>query len=140
MTTVRTLLLGAALLALPVAVAAQGTDLGAHEFANSCAGCHGADGTGGGIIAGYLTETPPDLTMLARENGGVLPIADLYAIIDGSAASGVHGSSDMPAWGSRYAARAPHMLGEMYSPADRDAFVQARILALVEYISTLQAE
>jgi hypothetical protein len=93
---------------------------------------------GDGIIAGFLDTAPADLTKLQANNGGVFPVAGIYALIDGSAASGVHGSSEMPAWGLRYSAQAPRQLGEYYVEADREAFVRGRILALVEYLSTLQ--
>jgi hypothetical protein len=51
---------------------------------------------------------------------------------------GAHGSSEMPAWGFRYSMNAPSMLGPYYSKADEQAFVEGRILALVEYIASLQ--
>ena len=128
----------AALVAAPALVSAQDYTVGAAEYANSCAQCHGAAGEGDGVIAGFLDAAPTDLTRLQANNGGVFPVASVYAIIDGSATSGVHGTSDMPAWGMRYSAQAPRQLGDYYTEADRDAFVRGRILALVEYISTLQ--
>jgi mono/diheme cytochrome c family protein len=128
----------AALAAAPALAAAQDQTVGAAEYANSCAQCHGPAGAGDGVIAGFLEAPPSDLTVLQQRNGGVFPVAGVYALIDGSATSGVHGTSDMPAWGMRYSARAPGLLGEYYSEADREAFVRGRILALVEYISTLQ--
>ena len=89
-------------------------------------------------LAGFLETPPSDLTVLQQENGGVFPVSSVYAIIDGSRATGVHGTSDMPAWGMRYSAKAPGALGYYYTEDDADAFVRGRILALVEYISTLQ--
>ncbi len=130
----------AALTALPITAGAQSFELGQREYVNSCAQCHGADGRGDGVMAGFLTGSMPDLTTLQQENNGVFPFAALYGIIDGSDTGGVHGSSEMPAWGMRYNAQAPRMLGEYYSPADQEMFVRGRILALIEYISTLQQE
>lgn len=127
-----------ALLGSPIAAAAQGSELGQREYMNSCAQCHGADGRGQGVMAGFVTGSMPDLSLLQKNNGGVFPFASLYGIIDGTGTKGVHGSSDMPAWGMRYKAQAPAMLGDYYSPSDQDAFVRGRILALIEYISTLQ--
>ena len=127
-----------ALGAAPALCLAQDYSFGAVEYANSCAQCHGAAGAGDGVIAGYLETAPADLTKLQAANGGVFPVANIYAVIDGSATSGVHGTSEMPAWGMRYSAQAPRQLGEYYVEADREAFVRGRILALVEYISTLQ--
>ena len=105
---------------------------------NSCAQCHGADGGGQGPLAGQLTGTLPDLSALQTKNGGVFPFVALYGLIEGPEGAGAHGSREMPAWGTRYNAEAPQMLGEYYGPGDQAAFVRGRILALVEYISTLQ--
>jgi mono/diheme cytochrome c family protein len=127
-------------MALPLTAAAQGFEIGQREYMNSCAQCHGVGGQGDGVIAGYLSDSIPDLTTLQQENNGVFPVAALYGIIDGSDTSGVHGSSDMPAWGMRYSTQAPRMLGEFYGPADQETYVRGRILALIEYISTLQQE
>lgn len=132
------ILAAAALAVLPSWAAAQDISIGAAEFMNSCAQCHGMTGEGDGVIAGFLNETLPDLTKLQEENGGVFPFSAVYNTIDGTAASGVHGSREMPAWGQRYSANAPKQLGWDYSGADVEAFTRARILALVEYISSLQ--
>jgi mono/diheme cytochrome c family protein len=138
MTDWRIVALAASLALAPSASLAQGSELGAREYINSCAACHGADGKGSGVVAGYLTSPLPDLTTLQAGNGGVFPFAALYGIIDGTDTSGPHGTSEMPAWGSRYNSEAPRMLGEMSSPDDLDFFVRGRILALIEHISTIQ--
>lgn len=133
--------LGALLLALcPLAALAEGGELGQREFANSCAQCHGAGGEGDGVMMGFLSTRAPDLTALQRNNGGVFPVSRLYQVIEGGSDPGPHGTSNMPAWGDRYDAQVPSQLGEMYTPADREAFVRGRILALIEHISTLQKE
>lgn len=124
----------------PGALLAQGAELGRREFANSCAQCHGLDGDGNGVMVGYLNTRPPPLTTLQKDNGGVFPVATLYRVIEGTAAAGAHGTSEMPAWGERYDATAPAQLGEMFSPADREAFTRGRLLALIEHISTLQEQ
>ena len=126
------------LLLTPALARAEDLSIGALEYANSCAQCHGASGEGDGVIAGFLDTPASDLTTLQQKNGGVFPVARIYEVIDGSATSGVHGTSEMPAWGMRYSAAAPRQLGEYHSDADREAFVRGRILALVEHISTLQ--
>jgi mono/diheme cytochrome c family protein len=125
-------------LSIPLAATAQGVSIGEREYMSSCAQCHGADGRGDGVMAGFLTSTVPDLSGLQAANNGVFPVTAVYGIIDGSAASGVHGTAEMPAWGDRYMAQSPRMLGEYYGPEDQEAFVRGRILALIEYISTLQ--
>jgi len=123
----------------PAALLAQGgAELGQREYMNSCAQCHGAAADGNGVMAEFLTKPAPDLTSLQSSNGGVFPVAGLYDVIKGSDMPGAHGTSEMPAWGARYDASTPSQLGEMYSPADRDAFVRGRMLALIEHLSTLQ--
>lgn len=129
-----------ALLCLAASAAAESSELGQREYMNSCAQCHGPDGRGQGALAGFLTGSLPDLTTLQKDNNGVFPFASLYAIIDGSQTKGAHGTGEMPAWGMRYNAQAPEMLGDYYTPADQQAFVRGRILALIEYISTLQQQ
>jgi len=79
------------------------------------------------------------LTRLSEANNGVFPVSRVHEVIDGRVERLVHGTRDMPVWGDRY-------MQEMISPESRDwvskewneAIVRRRILALVEYISTLQ--
>ncbi len=69
----------------------------------------------------------------------------MYEIIDGSANLGVHGR-EMPIWGYRYTARAFQAADDEsadfpFDPAeDHDRYVRTRILALIEYISSLQVD
>lgn len=127
-------------LAFTFTASAQDAGLGETEFMNSCAQCHGPEGKGDGVMAGFLNTAAPDLTVLQQANGGVFPFARIYGIVDGSVVIGVHGTTDMPAWGQRYAAKAPAMLGWEYGREDQEIFVRSRILALVEYVSTIQAQ
>ncbi|NNU79762.1 cytochrome c [Halovulum dunhuangense] len=122
----------------PTVLAAQDMTIGQAEFMNSCAQCHGADGKGNGTITPFLTVPPPDLSQIQKGNGGVFPVAAVYGIIDGSGAAGVHGTTEMPAWGRRYAHQAPEALGWYYGSADAEEYVRGRILALVEHIALLQ--
>ncbi|MBZ5572099.1 MAG: cytochrome c [Acidobacteriia bacterium] len=43
---------------------------GQQMYSAYCAVCHGNDGKGGGPAAEALKVPPPDLTVLARKNGG----------------------------------------------------------------------
>jgi len=130
----------AACIATPCVVQAQDIEIGMREYVNSCAQCHGETGKGDGYLAGFLNAPMPDLTALQANNGGVFPVSAVYAIIDGSAVSGAHGTAEMPAWGDRYSIEGNTALGTEFSSEDRAAYVRGRILALVEYISTLQEE
>jgi hypothetical protein len=66
-------------------------------------------------------------------------VSRVHEVIDGRMERLIHGTRDMPVWGDRY-------MQEMTRRESRDfvskewneAIVRRRILALVEYISTLQ--
>jgi mono/diheme cytochrome c family protein len=116
--------------------AQQRVDFGKREFDSNCASCHGRDGKGKGVLVDMLKRSPPDLTVLSKNNGGVFPMTRLYEVIEGSNVPG-HGSRDMPVWGADYRVKdAEHY---MEAPYDAEALVRARILALLEYINRLQA-
>lgn len=111
-------------------------DVGKREFEARCASCHGVSGKGNGAITDLLRKSPPDLTQLARRNGGILPLDRLYDSIMGDAVA-AHGSRDMPVWGTVYRTDAAGYYGE--TPYDAEGYVRTRVLALLEYISRLQA-
>jgi mono/diheme cytochrome c family protein len=117
---------------------APGAEIGRIEFMAGCAQCHGISGRGDGVIADYLTVELPDLTTIERENEGVFPAGVLYEIIEGGMGTGAHGTREMPAWGDRYSVDAYAVLGWPHEPEERAAFVRSRILALVEYIASIQ--
>lgn len=126
-------------LGLPIAAAAQ--DMGQQEYMNSCAACHGASGMGDGPLAGHLNSTIPDLTTLQERSGGVFPVTAVYRIIDGTDTSGAHGTSDMPAWGQRYrAAGAAVANTDLFPMAEAETYARFRILAVIEYIASIQQE
>jgi mono/diheme cytochrome c family protein len=110
--------------------------LGQREFDNKCAVCHGRDGKGSGPYAEQLKSKPPDLTTMAKRNGGVFPVAQTYAAIEG--AGGGHGSRDMPIWGLDYTIQAAEQLPDL--PYNQAQFVRTRIMALLEYLNTLQVK
>ncbi|MFM1992015.1 MAG: hypothetical protein RJA99_4972 [Pseudomonadota bacterium] len=123
--------------ALAQSRAPQPRDLGRSEFESNCASCHGVQGKGDGVLRPWLTRSAPDLTALARNNGGVLPVARIYAVIEGTEQPSPHGTRDMPAWGFEYRTRAAEHYGE--APYDPEAYVRARVLALIDYLARLQA-
>jgi mono/diheme cytochrome c family protein len=128
---------GAVALALAAPAMAQGgKDIGMREYNANCASCHGADGKGGGPYVELLKRSPPDLTTLAKRNGGVFPVASTFDVIEGRGRG--HGTSDMPVWGQDYRVQA----GEYYVdvPYNPEVYVRTKILALVEYLSRLQAK
>lgn len=111
---------------------AQGqVDFGKLEYATNCASCHGDSAKGDGPMRPYLTRTVPDLTTLARLNGGVFPHQRVWESIDGrsSVMIGSHGAREMPVWG--YVFRAddtqPH-----------DLYARSRIASLLDYLARMQ--
>lgn len=137
--TKSTILGAALLLAYPVAWAQDDT-LGQREYESNCAVCHGADGKGNGPLAGYLSEQASDLTALRSNNNGVFPSSYLRAVIDGREMVAVHGTRDMPAWGHEYSDRAVEYYSDFFGEYSSEAFVNSRVLALVDYIYRLQEE
>lgn len=112
-------------------------DFGKREFESNCASCHGVNGKGNGPITDLLKKSPPDLSMLAKKNGGVFPMERLYKVIEGGDVA-AHGTRDMPVWGRDYRIQAAEHY--MDAPYDPEAYVRARILALLEYINRLQVK
>ncbi|MDU8911783.1 c-type cytochrome [Aestuariicoccus sp. MJ-SS9] len=115
-------------------------DLGKFEYDNSCATCHGAGGKGDGPMLEHLMQRPSDLTMLSKNNGGVFPVSTVYETISGDNEIGAHGSRDMPAWGRTFRMRAEGDPDFFPGAADRAAYANIRILALIEFLASIQEE
>ncbi len=128
--------LGAALIAAPAVGFAQANDIGKREYLNSCAVCHGTAGRGDGPLAGQLKKAASDLTHIDRAT--MFPL--LYGIIDGREIVAAHGPRDMPVWGNRYTSQASELTGGHGTPEEMESFTRGRIIALIGYISTLQAK
>ena len=95
-----------------------------------CAVCHGPGGKGDGPLADSLRFRPPDLTLLARRNGGSYPADLVFRVVDGRKPVKGHGGPDMPVW------------GDAFRNADsgyRDDTVKERIQGLVDFLKTIQA-
>ena len=76
---------------------------GATVFENYCASCHGMDGRGKGPVASALRDEVPDLTTLARRNGGKFPAERVKETIAGDGKLiAAHGSKEMPIWGPTF--------------------------------------
>lgn len=127
-------LLAAVVIGVPAAAFAQHATIGAIEYRMSCAVCHGEDARGDGPLAQLLTVKPTDLTKLAERNNGRFPTDRVVETIDGRTQVGGHGTREMPAWGTRYAAE----VGRDYGPYRSETVVKTRILELVHYLQTIQ--
>lgn len=118
------------------AYAADKVDIGKQEYETSCANCHGLKGEGNGPFAASLKTSVPKLTTLSKKNGGVFPYDRVYDTIDGRYLLESHGR-DMPIWGNRYCTDVSKRLWDDY-PADPEAYVRSRIVALIDYLNRLQ--
>ncbi len=93
-----------------------------------CASCHGVTGRGDGPAAPALKAKIPDVTLLARSNGGMFPSARVRKIISGDEVLASHGSREMPIWGPIF-----HQVEE-----DRD-FGAVRLENLTKYLGSIQS-
>lgn len=133
-------LFGAVMIALSAAsaFAADAYDVGKREYDENCASCHGPAGKGDGAYRDLIAAKVPDLTVLAKNNGGVFPVLRVYEIVDGRAELKAHGPRAMPIWGADYLVSAAPRADDY--PYDPEVMVRARILALAEYVYRLQAK
>ncbi len=95
-----------------------------------CLNCHGPAAKGDGYLADSLKVRPTDLTVLAKENGGVFPEARVIAAIDGREQVKEHGLREMPVWGDAFLW--PEDSAEQRAKADR------KLHELVEFVRTIQ--
>jgi mono/diheme cytochrome c family protein len=130
------LLLSLTATACTVALAQGRKDLGKREYDNNCAVCHGSDARGMGVYNELLKTSAPDLTTLAKRNGGVFPVARMYDVIEGAGKG--HGTRDMPLWGQEYRIKAGEYFGDL--PYNPEAFASGRILALIDHLNRLQVK
>ncbi len=113
----------------------QDASAGQVEYMVACAVCHGESGKGDGPVAGLLTIDTPDLTRLAAAHDGAFPYDATLQTIDGRNAVRAHGSA-MPVWGTRYFVTV--VTAEGYDPAQAELLARGRMLALVEYLRSIQ--
>lgn len=128
-------ILPAALIALGLQapVFAEEGDVGARLYQESCSGCHGATGKGGGELSKLLNVQTPALTGLAQRHDGVFPMLDVIHIIDGRSGVRAHGGP-MPVFGSLYSASSVTAGTDYGSVVE----VRGRILSLALYLESIQ--
>ncbi len=133
MTTLRTILSTAAILALAAGAAPAG-DIGRQDYMQGCAGCHGESGLGQGPISELLSVPVPDLTGLAAANNGEFPMLKVIHIIDGRTGMRAHGGP-MPVWGAIFKDEAEGASG-LYGGSE--AVTRGRILSIAYYLESIQ--
>ncbi len=101
---------------------------GADLYRAYCASCHGKDGKGNGPVAPMLRATVPDLTIIAKNNGGNFPVARVRRIITGKGMIASHGSREMPVWGP--------IFSQVEEDVDRGP---VRLDNLVKYLESIQS-
>ena len=136
-TTTVALLAGAAALLAVAARGQQSTEAfssgtaGSAVYKTYCATCHGVEAKGDGPLAQNLRHAPPDLTLLAKRNGGTFDAEAVHRMIDGRDPVKNHGGPDMPVWGDAF-----KRSSEGYS----EEAVKARIAGLVEHLRAVQKQ
>jgi mono/diheme cytochrome c family protein len=107
-------------------------------FRQYCAQCHGMSGTGNGPVAPALKKKPANLTLLAKNNGGVFPEKEVREFIDGTKTAAAHGTREMPIWGNAFRLRQASM-GAGYGGAGlTQTQVDEKINTLVNYVKSIQ--
>lgn len=97
-------------------------------FRAYCSSCHGSDAKGHGPAAAAMVTRVPDLTRLAKNNGGKFPDARVRKTIMGDDVIAAHGSREMPVWGPIF-----HQIEE---DVDRG---NVRLENLVQYLESIQS-
>ena len=107
---------------------------GKQDYEAYCADCHGSDGKGKGPTTQTvpMKPAPPDLTQLAKNNGGKFPFNEVADIIDGRKTVPSHERIQMPFLGTKL-----QQPGREFTP-ESDAEVKRRIDAMAQYVESLQ--
>ena len=114
------------------AAAPIGSLSGMQLYEQLCASCHGANAKGDGPVAPLIKTGVPDLTRIAKRDGGEFPTEDVRRTIDGRFDRPAHGPRDMPVWGWRlYDASSSDDAGER-------ARTDSMIDRLVDYLRSIQ--
>jgi len=115
-------------------------DWAKHTYETYCAECHGLTGKGGGPYLKLLASdvVVPDLTEIAKKNGGLFPILRVYKFIDGTGRSEAHHPAIMPSWGAVYRNRSRNL--NRNPNYNHQEYVRERIAALTQYIYRLQVK
>jgi len=69
---------------------------GAELYKEFCATCHGVSGHSDGPVALSLKRRVPDLTLIAKRNGGEFPAEAVHRMIDGRSMPRSHGTPTCP--------------------------------------------
>jgi Cytochrome C oxidase, cbb3-type, subunit III len=107
---------------------------GKQDYEAYCTECHGSGGKGNGpsVQVIPMNPPPPDLTQLAKKNGGKFPFDEVVDTIDGRKNIPSHERIQMPFLGATLQKR-----GQEFTP-ESNAEVKRRIESMARYVETLQ--
>ncbi|MEP3634170.1 MAG: cytochrome c [Shimia thalassica] len=98
---------------------------GRSVYDHHCASCHGPTGKGDGDFADMLLMLPPDLTVLAAQNGGEFPRLRVTEAIQGKGREDHFSSGAMP---------------EFADVAGTGVLADQQLEILVDYLESLQVQ
>jgi mono/diheme cytochrome c family protein len=96
----------------------------------NCASCHGMSGKGDGPAAPALKGPVPDLTQIARRNGGKFPEMQVYSVLSNETTMAAHGSKEMPIWGTIFRQMSPQ----------NESLGKLRYHNIVQHLKEMQAK
>jgi len=122
------------ILALVLAAGPAAAQSGKQDYDTYCAECHGSNGKGNGPTTQTIpmNPPPPDITVLAKRNGGKFPFDEVVDLIDGRKQVPSHERIQMPFLGTTL-----QQPGREFTP-ESDAAVKRRIDAMARYVQSLQ--
>ena len=122
------------ILALVLAAGPAAAQSGKQDYDTYCAECHGSNGKGNGPTTQTIpmNPPPPDITVLAKRNGGKFPFDEVVDLIDGRKQVPSHERIQMPFLGTTL-----QQPGKEFTP-ESDAAVKRRIDAMARYVQSLQ--
>lgn len=105
---------------------------GDEMYKEYCAVCHGGAGKGDGPAGAALKTPPPDLTMLAKNNGGKFSSEHVMAVLRFGVEETAHGTKAMPIWGP--------LFGKLGLKGQESNETKLRIFNLSKYIESIQTK
>ncbi|MDM7932545.1 c-type cytochrome [Tabrizicola sp.] len=120
------------------AIQAQDASFGANIYKDYCVVCHGESGAGDGMVGVLFAQPPADLRLLARNNNGVFPAAQVIEAIYGRRSIQAHGQTEMPIWGDFFMSQT--LESPTIDPKDAAMITQGRVLSVVSFLESLQVE
>lgn len=127
-------MMSAGILAILAACTPAPEVVGRRIFNDNCTVCHGRDARGNGPISAEFDRPVPDLTLIARRNGGTFPRADVISTIDGYTRLR-EGTTIMPGFGAAL------QEGPLVYIDTGDGIATptpARLVAIADYLRSIQ--